>query len=188
MENADHRPVSRGGGGACGCSHSRTREHSNWTDRATEYHRIMVGILEFLFHPSLLNPSTEREIHEGRKRIDIVMEWRQRWNLSPSEHRQALPLPLRCHRMQDYTKTWRTRSLTKLPGGSHRCAEGWFSLFPKRGRQNQAGSVLPGPFTDDHGLIIPLDDATVMTLLRQIRDSGEWNWIEPSAVLLMKSG
>ena len=34
----------------------------------------MVGIVEFLFFPNLLYPKKEREIHEGRKRIDIVME------------------------------------------------------------------------------------------------------------------
>ncbi|MCK4786747.1 MAG: hypothetical protein KAV87_23515 [Desulfobacteraceae bacterium] len=34
----------------------------------------MIGIVEFLFFPNLLYPLKEREIHEGRKRIAIVME------------------------------------------------------------------------------------------------------------------
>ena len=34
----------------------------------------MIGVIEFLFFPSLLYPRKEREIHQGRKRIDIAME------------------------------------------------------------------------------------------------------------------
>jgi len=34
----------------------------------------MIGLVEFLFYPSLINPRKEREIHYGRKRIDIFME------------------------------------------------------------------------------------------------------------------
>ena len=34
----------------------------------------MIGIVEFIFHPKLAHPKKELEIHEGRKRIDIVME------------------------------------------------------------------------------------------------------------------
>lgn len=41
---------------------------------AGEYHSLMVGVVEFLFYPALLHPTKEKEIHQGRKRIDIVME------------------------------------------------------------------------------------------------------------------
>ena len=34
----------------------------------------MIGVVEFLFFPRLIYPRKEHEIHEGRKRIDIVME------------------------------------------------------------------------------------------------------------------
>src|SRR5207244_3173375 len=40
---------------------------------ASSYHNLMIGVLEFLFFPHLVTPIKEREIHQGRKRIDIVM-------------------------------------------------------------------------------------------------------------------
>jgi hypothetical protein len=38
---------------------------------AADYHSVAMGICTFLFFPSLIRPIKEREIHEGRKRIDI---------------------------------------------------------------------------------------------------------------------
>jgi hypothetical protein len=39
---------------------------------ASEFHNLMIGTLEFIFYPHLIYPIKEREIHEGRKRIDIT--------------------------------------------------------------------------------------------------------------------
>lgn len=42
------------------------------SEHACAYHTLMVGIMEFIFYPHLWKPEKEREIHEGRKRIDFV--------------------------------------------------------------------------------------------------------------------
>jgi hypothetical protein len=39
---------------------------------ASDFHNLMIGTLEFIFYPHLIYPVKEREIHEGRKRIDIT--------------------------------------------------------------------------------------------------------------------
>ena len=39
---------------------------------ANNYHNLCISILSFLFFPNILNPKKEREINDGRKRIDIT--------------------------------------------------------------------------------------------------------------------
>ncbi len=44
------------------------------SDAANTFHNLVKGILEIIFYPHLMNPIKEREINQGRKRIDIVFQ------------------------------------------------------------------------------------------------------------------
>lgn len=39
---------------------------------ANDYHELIVGVVSFIFFPSLIYPKKEAEINEGRKRVDVV--------------------------------------------------------------------------------------------------------------------
>jgi hypothetical protein len=49
----------------------RLQQVGSGSDAASEYHSISLGICTFLFHPGLIYPVKEQELHQGRKRIDI---------------------------------------------------------------------------------------------------------------------
>lgn len=49
----------------------RLQEIPKGPKSASDYHNFMIGVLQFIFFPMLTHPKKEREVHDGRKRIDI---------------------------------------------------------------------------------------------------------------------
>jgi hypothetical protein len=137
---------------------------------ASDYHKLMVGIAEFIFFPSLLHPRKEKEIHDGRKRIDIVMENGATkgpfFSLPTLQHIQCLFVPFEC---KNYGREVGNPELDQLTGrlSVNRGMVGVLccrnfkdrELFIKRCRDT---------FKDRRGLVIPLDDGTVLQILEQI--------------------
>ena len=56
----------------CDALAARLRAIPPGNEHASAFHYLMIGALEFIFFPHLVYPRKEQEIHQGRKRIDIV--------------------------------------------------------------------------------------------------------------------
>jgi hypothetical protein len=141
---------------------------------ATEYHRLVIGIVEFLFYPSLLHPKREKEIHEGRKRIDIVMENGATggpfFTLPNAQRIPCLYVPFEC---KNYGKEVGNPELDQL-AGRFSLNRGKAGFLCCRSFANRATFIkrCRDTIRDDRGLIIPLDDETVLGLLELV-EKGE---------------
>jgi hypothetical protein len=151
---------------------------------ASEYHRLMIGVIEFVFFPSLFNPVKELEIHEGRKRIDIVVENCARNGIFHRLHDvRALScslIPIEC---KNYAGEIANPELDQLSG---RFSErrGQVGVLCCRNFDDRALFVkrCQDTFSDGRGLILPVDDQMVLGWLESIgkgqRAQLETHWTE----------
>jgi hypothetical protein len=56
----------------CEALSERLQEIPPGREHADAFHTLMIGAVEFMFYPALMYPQKEREINDGRKRIDIT--------------------------------------------------------------------------------------------------------------------
>jgi len=146
------------------------RHIAGGNESASEYHGLMIGMVEFLFFPNLSHPRKEQEIHQGRKRIDILMENGAHagifYRIPTIRRLPCAYVPFEC---KNYTTEVANPELDQLSGrfSVNRGKMGFLccrhfedrALFVERCRDT---------FTDDRGLIIPLDDGTILRMLELI--------------------
>ncbi len=136
-------------------------------DSAGRYHDLMVGAVEFLFYPHLIHPIKEQEIHEGRKRIDIRMDNAATTGIFEQlSSKFGLPCGFVSLECKNYSREIANPELDQIAG----------RFSPNRGK---LGIILCRQFDnrslfikrcqdtlkDDRGLILPLDDERIVTLL-----------------------
>jgi len=138
---------------------------------ASDYHKLMIGATEFIFFPNLMHPKKEQEIHQGRKRIDILFE-----NAASAGIFERIPrlrqlpcayVPFEC---KNYTTEVENPELDQL-AGRFSVNRGKLGFLCCRTFQDRLRFLerCRDTLRDDRGLIIPLDDATVIRLLTLIQ-------------------
>lgn len=138
---------------------------------ASEYHRLVVGVLEFLFYPDMVSPVVEQEIHEGRKRIDLTFDNAARDGFFFRLHNiHNTPCQFLFVECKNYTKDVANPELDQL-AGRFSINRGRFGLLLFRSVDNMDALLARcrDTYTDQRGTILPLSDEDLITMLRAVR-------------------
>ncbi len=139
-------------------------------EAAGDYHSLCVGLLTFILHPDLIWPIKEREIHEGRKRVDIVFTNAARdgffYQVMVAAQTRSTHVFVEC---KNYSTDVGNPELDQLTGrfGHQR---GFFGLLLCRAdsRSDLTRPRCRDAAQDGRGFIIVLTDADLRTLLQLI--------------------
>jgi hypothetical protein len=136
-------------------------------DDASRYHNLIVGAVEFLFFPQLIYPRKEHEIHEGRKRIDIVMENSARGGpFADLALVRSFPSAHVFFECKNYGREIGNPEIDQLAGRFSR-ERGKVGFLCCRSFEDRERFIMRcrDTFRDDRGLILPLEDQTVVRWL-----------------------
>lgn len=145
---------------------------SSGPEEAHKYHSLMIGILEFLFYPSLTAPIKEREIHEGRKRIDIIFENSAKEGFFDriTDVLPAIYIVVEC---KNYSRDIQNPELDQIAGRfSTRRGKVGLLICRDIKQMDQFMKRCRDTFNDDRGLIIPIVDSDILSLLDSYKTSG----------------
>jgi hypothetical protein len=139
-------------------------------DAASEYHSVSMGICTFLFYPNLICPVKERELHQGRKRIDIKFTNAARegffLTLAQAAQTRALSVPFEC---KNYTQDVDNPAFDQLTSrfGHQR---GFFGVILCRSIKDRRRIVAAcrDAANDGRGYMLVLEDRDVISLLENV--------------------
>jgi hypothetical protein len=144
---------------------------------ATEYHSIAMGMCTFIFYPDLIKPIKEREIHQGRKRIDIkytnsaVSGFFLRMLQAPQT--RAINIPFEC---KNYSKDIKNPEFDQLTSrfGHQR---GFFGviLCRKLDDRDRIVAACRDSANDGRGYMLVFEDADLILMLEMIEQGNRGN-------------
>ncbi len=139
-------------------------------EQASLYHRTVVGILELVLYPDLVSPVIEKEIHEGRKRIDISFD-----NAAPSGffHRvhtiYRTPAQFVFAECKNYTKEVANPELDQLAGRfSMNRGKVGLLIFRSTNDMQTLINRCSDTYKDDRGVVLPICDSDLVTMLERM--------------------
>lgn len=149
---------------------NKLSEISPGNNDATKYHRLTVGILEFLFYPDITSPIVEREIHDGRKRIDITFDNSASrgffHRLHTTYHTPAQFIFVEC---KNYSREVANPEIDQLSGRfSINRGKFGFLLCREVDDMNTLLARCNDTYEDDRGVMLPLVDKDLVTMLNKV--------------------
>lgn len=141
-------------------------------ENATDYHNLMIGILEFIFFPNLIHPIKEREINQGRKRIDILMENGANTGLFYAlPNIRQIPSAFIAFECKNYSNDVANPELDQLLGrfSTNRGRVG-FICCRKLDDPELFTNRCIDTLKDQNGLIVYLDDLRIKSLLGELKN------------------
>lgn len=144
-------------------------------DHASNYHHYVKSLLEMLFYPFLINPVIEREIHDGRKRIDIVMDNNADkgffYNL---HHISKIYCPYIYLECKNYGKDVSNPELDQL-SGRFSTSRGQFGILVCRAIMDEQLFLkrCQDTYKDGRGLIIVLTDKDIINMFEAIKNNND---------------
>jgi len=141
-------------------------------ESASKYHRLAVGILEFLFYPHVTSPIVEREIHDGRKRIDITFDNSANTGFFHRLHTTyQTPAQFIFVECKNYSRDVANPEIDQL-SGRFSINRGKFGLLLCRSVDNMDLLLARcnDTYVDGRGIMIPIVDDDLVSMLNKIKD------------------
>lgn len=145
------------------------------TNDANKFHEHIIATMTFLFYPNLMNPVKEKEIHEGRKRIDLTFDNAAEsgyfFNLSTVKDISSSYIFVEC---KNYSKDIANPELDQLNGRfSLNRGKMGFMIFRDCEDEATLFKRCSDYYKDNKNLIIPLQDKDFLNVLTVLKDESD---------------
>ncbi|HBV88089.1 MAG TPA: hypothetical protein DEF42_15880 [Desulfosporosinus sp.] len=150
---------------------------------ASEFHHYVKSLLEIIFYPYLINPIIEREIHNGRKRIDIIMDNNAKDNFFFNLHNiNKIFCPYIYIECKNYGKDVANPEIDQL-SGRFSSSRGQFGILICRALKDADLFIkrCNDTYSDGRGLVLYLTDEDIINMLQAIKEdqySKIWTMLE----------